>query len=170
MSERPKEHASKACEGNPLRGFKSHRHRRIDGGVPYGAPPSSCPGSIDPPGRGVATVIVPRVYALRGLRQAVTWIAGAAAVAFAVAVLAMVVWDADLRAIFGITLMVIAALLAVTGGNAFSRAAGADGRALAGLAPENDAPWSGDALAPVGVFLFICVPLFVIGGLTYGVG
>ncbi len=27
MSERPKEHASKACEGNPLRGFKSHRHR-----------------------------------------------------------------------------------------------------------------------------------------------
>src|SRR4051794_7405529 len=28
VSERPKEHASKACEGNPLRGFKSHRHRR----------------------------------------------------------------------------------------------------------------------------------------------
>src|SRR5829696_2633940 len=34
VSERPKEHASKACEGNPLRGFKSHRHRtRIDGGA-----------------------------------------------------------------------------------------------------------------------------------------
>ena len=28
VSERPKEHASKACEGNPLRGFKSHRHRQ----------------------------------------------------------------------------------------------------------------------------------------------
>ena len=35
MSERPKEHASKACEGNPLRGFKSHRHRTgTDGGAP----------------------------------------------------------------------------------------------------------------------------------------
>ena len=29
VSERPKEHASKACEGNPLRGFKSHRHRHV---------------------------------------------------------------------------------------------------------------------------------------------
>ena len=29
VSERPKEHASKACEGNPLRGFKSHRHRQL---------------------------------------------------------------------------------------------------------------------------------------------
>src|SRR5690606_32497151 len=27
VSERPKEHASKACEVNSLRGFKSHRHR-----------------------------------------------------------------------------------------------------------------------------------------------
>ena len=169
MSERPKEHASKACEGNPLRGFKSHRHRTIDGGVPYGTPPSPSSGqNVRPDGRHGR--MVPRMYALRGLRQAVMWIAGAAAVAVAVAVLAMVVWDGDLRAIFGITLMVIAALLAVTGGNAFSRATGADGRALAGLAPENDAPWSGDALAPVGVFLFVCVPLFVIGGLAYGVG
>ena len=39
VSERPKEHASKACEGNPLRGFKSHRHRQHDdGGVPGSAP------------------------------------------------------------------------------------------------------------------------------------
>jgi len=126
--------------------------------------------AVRPSRRRPVVVTVRRVYALRGLRQAVTWIAGGAAVAFAVAVLAMVVWDADLRAVFGIALMVIAALLAVTGGNAFSRAAGADGRALAGLAPENDGPWSGDALAPVGVFLFISVPMFVIGGLVYGVG
>jgi hypothetical protein len=97
-------------------------------------------------------------------------IAGSAAVAFAVAVLGLVVWDGDLRAVFGITLMIIAALLAMTGGNALSRAVGADGRAMMGLAPENEAPYSGAALAPVGVFLFVCVPLFVIGGLLYGTG
>jgi hypothetical protein len=28
VSERPKEHASKACEVNSLRGFESHRYRR----------------------------------------------------------------------------------------------------------------------------------------------
>jgi len=110
------------------------------------------------------------MYALRGLRQAAVMIAGAAAVAFAVAVLAMVVWRGDLRAIFGITLMVIAALLAATGGNALSRAVGADGRAMMGMAPENEGPSSGAALAPVGVFLFVCVPLFVVGGLLYGTG
>ena len=110
------------------------------------------------------------MYALRGLRQAGLMIAACAAVAFAVAVLAMVVWAADLRAIFGISMMVIAALLAATGGNALSRANGADGRALMGLAPENDDPSSGSALAPVGVFLFVCLPLFVIGGFAYGTG
>jgi len=110
------------------------------------------------------------VYALRGLRQAGLMIVASAAVAFAVAVLAMVVWAGDLRAVFGISLMVIAALLAATGGNALSRANGADGRALMGLAPENDDPSSGSALAPVGVFLFVCVPLFVIGGIAYGTG
>ena len=73
-------------------------------------------------------------------------------------------------AIFGITLMVLAALLAATGGNALSRAVGADGRAMMGMAPENEGPSSGAALAPVGVFLFVCVPVFVVGGLVYGTG
>jgi hypothetical protein len=156
VSERPKEHASKACEGNPLRGFKSHRHRT-------GSKAASHP-------RRHRRRYGPAVYALRGLRQAGMMIAGAAAVAFAVAVLAVVVWRGDLRAVFGITLMVIAALLAVTGGNALSRAVGADGRAMMGLPPENEDPASGPALAPFGVFLFVCVPLFVLGGLLYGAG
>ena len=97
-------------------------------------------------------------------------IAGFGAVAFAVAVLALVVWRGDLRTTFGITLMVIAALLAVTGSNILSRAGSADERAILGLAPENDQPYSGAALAPVGVFLFVSVPLFVIGGVLYGSG
>jgi hypothetical protein len=29
VSERPKEHDSKSCEGKNLRGFKSHRHRSL---------------------------------------------------------------------------------------------------------------------------------------------
>jgi hypothetical protein len=66
--------------------------------------------------------------------------------------------------------MVIAALLMLTGSNMLSRTGGAAQRAMMGLAPESEDPASGSGLAPVGVFLFVCVPLFVIGGLLYGTG
>jgi len=107
---------------------------------------------------------------VRGLRQALLMVLASGAVGLAVATLWLVVGVGDFRPAFGITLMVIAALLALTGGNALSRAVGADGRAMMGLAPENEAPSSGSALGPVGVFLFVSVPLFVIGGLLYGTG
>ena len=97
-------------------------------------------------------------------------IAASSAVAFAVAVLAAVVWEGDLRGIFGITLMVIAALIAMTGSSMMTRSGSSAERAMMGLAPDNEDPASGAALAPVGVFLFVSVPLFVIGGLLYGTG
>ena len=65
--------------------------------------------------------------------------------------------------------MVGAALTALTGSDVLSRATGAEMRAMMGQAPESEDPESG-ALAPAGVSLFVCVPLFVIGGLVYGTG
>ena len=92
------------------------------------------------------------------------------AVAVAASALWVVVWDGDFRSAVGTTLMVIAALMALTGSNVLSRATGAEGRAMMGLAPEDEDPESGSALGALGVFLFVAVPLFVIGGLLYGTG
>lgn len=92
------------------------------------------------------------------------------AVAVAAAAVWFVVWDGEFRPAVGIVLMVIAALMAFTGGNVLSRATGAEGRAMMGLAPENEDGYTGSALGPLGVFLFVAVPLFVIGGLLYGTG
>ena len=95
---------------------------------------------------------------------------GAGCVALAVAVLWLVVWQGSLRTAFGITLMVLGALLALTGSNLLSRAGSADERAFLGLGPESEDPYSGAGLAPLGVFLFVSLPLFVVGGLLYGAG
>ena len=110
------------------------------------------------------------MYALRGLRQALMMVVVSGGVALAAAAVWAVVWDGDFRAAIGITLMVIAALMALTGTNLLSRATTAGDRAMMGLAPENDDPDSGSALGPAGVFLFVCLPLFVVGGLLYGTG
>ena len=110
------------------------------------------------------------MYALRGLRQALLMVLGSGAVALAVATLWLLVWGGDFRSAFAITLMVLGALLALTGSNVLSRAGGADERAWMGLAPESEDPYSGAGLGPVGVFLFVSVPLFVSGGLLYGSG
>ena len=107
---------------------------------------------------------------VRGLRQALVMVLVSGAVALAVATLWLVVWDGDFRPAFGLSLMVIAALLALTGSNMLSRAGSAGERAMMGLPPESEDPYSGEGLAPVGVFLFVTVPLFVIGGLLYGTG
>ena len=94
----------------------------------------------------------------------------ACAVALAAATLWLVIWDGEFRPAFGVTLMVIAALLAATGSNILSRGVDADVQAMTGRAPDSADPYSGSALAPVGVFLFVSVPLLVIGGLVHGTG
>ncbi len=91
-------------------------------------------------------------------------------VALAVAVLVAVAWEGDLRTTFGMTLLVLAGLISLTGSSILSRGADADVQAMTGRAPDKEDSYSGAALAPVGVFLFVAVPLFVIGGLLYGSG
>ena len=107
---------------------------------------------------------------VRGLRQALLMVLASGAVALALATLWTVIGDGEFRPAFGITLMVIAALLALTGSDLISRTMDVDVRAMTGKAAASQDPNSGAALAPVGVFLFVSVPLFVIGGLLYGTG
>ncbi len=63
----------------------------------------------------------------------------------------------------GIVAMVLAGVLGVTGGTALSRGADAEGRALIGLGPGDPEPAAGAGLTGLGVFLFVSVPLFVVG-------
>jgi hypothetical protein len=97
-------------------------------------------------------------------------LAAAGGAAAALAALWLLVADGGFRTTFAFILMLIGGVLSVTGSNILSRSGGAEERAMMGLAPENEDPDSGSALAPVGVFLFVSVPLFVVGGLLYGTG
>lgn len=106
----------------------------------------------------------------RGLRQAavllVTTAAGAAVGAG--------VWTAfgggSYRVALAVALMAVGGLLALTGGNAFSRAGSMDAFAFLGMGPESADPESGEGLTNLGIFLFVGLPLIVAGGLLYGTG
>ena len=65
VSERPKEHASKACEGNPLRGFKSHRHRQLTGTDPTTRPRRTGGASSPRVGGALPAAVHPGVVACR---------------------------------------------------------------------------------------------------------
>lgn len=70
----------------------------------------------------------------------------------------------------GMVAMVLAGVIAVTGGTALSRAADFEGRALIGLGPGDEEPSTGTGLTGLGVFLFVSVPLFLVGAVVYGSG
>ena len=63
----------------------------------------------------------------------------------------------------GVVAMVLAALVAITGGTVLSRESTNEARALLGRGPDREEPDSGEHLTPVGVFLFVSVPLFLLG-------
>ena len=106
----------------------------------------------------------------RGLRQAAVWLVCTTLLALA----AGGIWSATtgdgFRVAFAVSLMVIGALIALTGGNAISRAGSMDTFAFLGMGPENADPDSGEGLTGVGVFLFVSLPLFAAGSLLYGTG
>jgi hypothetical protein len=84
------------------------------------------------------------------------------------------VWTAwqggEFRPALGITLLFLAGLLAISGGALTTRAGTSETYALMGWSPDREVPATGDSLTAVGVFLFVSVPLFLIGGLLYGTG
>lgn len=106
----------------------------------------------------------------RGLRQAAGWLVGTVGVALVAAGAWTAVTGNGFRPHLGLAMMVIAGLVALTGGNAISRAGSMDAMAFLGRGPENADPDSGEGLTGIGVFLFVSLPLFALGTLIYGTG
>jgi hypothetical protein len=99
----------------------------------------------------------------RGLRQAAVYL-GAAAVGAAAGA---GVWTAfsggSYRVALAVALMLMGGMLALTGSNALSRTGSMDVFAFLGMAPESQDPDAGEGLTSIGVFLFVALPLLVIG-------
>ncbi|MBY8874289.1 hypothetical protein K7640_20880 [Micromonospora sp. PLK6-60] len=105
---------------------------------------------------------------LRGLREALVLIV----VTAALAALCVGVWVAvsggGFVHRFGIALVVVALLLAITGDLTLSRIGMLDARTTFGLAPEREDAGGGRVLTGIGIFLFVSVPLLVVGVLLAG--
>ena len=101
---------------------------------------------------------------LRGLGQAL----GSAVVPLAAAGL----WTAAAGGAYpqraGLSLLVVAALLALVGGTLVARAGTSDTRAFLGMGPEHAQAEPGGSLGPMGVVLFVCLPLAAAGLVLVG--
>jgi hypothetical protein len=107
---------------------------------------------------------------VRGLRQALVLVCGAVLLALAAGGLWWVLQDGGFRVKVAVALLVVAGLIALTGGNALNRSGTAEMRVLLGTGPDHEEPTTGTGLTGVGIFLFVSLPLFVAGGLLYGSG
>ncbi|TFV53691.1 hypothetical protein [Blastococcus sp. TF02A-35] len=110
------------------------------------------------------------MHIVQGLRQAAVMIAvGALLAAAAAGVWAAASGDA-FRSRFGLSMLVVAGLLALGGGTLLSRGAMMETRAFLGDGPGMDEPGEDEALTSIGVFLFVSLPLFAAGAVVYGSG
>jgi hypothetical protein len=112
----------------------------------------------------------PAMHVVRGLRQALVMVLGAAVLGLVGAGLWTAWQGGEFRRALALALVILAGVLALTGGTALSRGGTNDINAFFGRGPEREEPITGDSLTSVGVFLFVSVPLFVLGGLLYGTG
>ena len=100
----------------------------------------------------------------RALRQVLTILVGAVLVGLAAAA----VWTGVAGGAFtnrlGISLLILAGLLTLLGSSLTARLGTNEARAFLGKGPEGDQADLASGLGPVGVFLFVAVPLAV-GGL-----
>ncbi len=104
----------------------------------------------------------------RGIQQALVMLVGATVTALVVAAVWSGVGDTGFRQAVAICLMVIAGLLALTGGTALSRASTNDARAFLGWGPDREEPGSGEGLTGIGVFLLVSLPLLAGGLVLFG--
>ncbi|MBM7495293.1 hypothetical protein JOD64_006515 [Micromonospora luteifusca] len=100
---------------------------------------------------------------VRGLREALLLLV----IAVAVAALAAGVWvwlgGGAYTVRLGMGLMVVGALLGVTGDLTLSRIGTMEARAVFGSGPELEAAGGGRVLTGVGIFLFVGLPLILLG-------
>jgi high-affinity Fe2+/Pb2+ permease len=107
---------------------------------------------------------------VRGLRQALVMLLVSVVAALVVAGLWFALGGGAFRPKIGLVLLVIAALVSLTGGTAFSRAVDNDARAFLGMGADREEAYTGQGLTGLGVFLFVSLPLFVVGGVLFGAG
>ena len=110
------------------------------------------------------------MHLARGVRQALLLVCGSALVAVAAAGVWWTVQDGGFRVKVAVALLVVAGLVALTGSNALNRSRTAEMRVLLGAGPDHEDPTAGAALTNLGIFLFVSLPLFAVGGLLYGTG
>ncbi|PGH44589.1 hypothetical protein GA0070622_3384 [Micromonospora sediminicola] len=102
---------------------------------------------------------------VRGLREAlVLFVIAAVVIAVAVGVWVAVA-GGDFTDRLGFSFMLVGLLIGMTGDLTLSRIGMLDARSAFGLAPERDDAGGGRVLTGVGVFLFVSVPLIVVGAL-----
>jgi hypothetical protein len=100
---------------------------------------------------------------IRGLREALVLFL-VAAVTIAVAVGIWVAVDGgDFVHRLGVAFMVVGAVIGMTGDLTLSRIGMLDARSAFGLAPEREDGGGGRVLTGVGIFLFVSVPLIIVG-------
>ncbi|SDF23935.1 hypothetical protein SAMN05660662_1494 [Blastococcus aurantiacus] len=105
---------------------------------------------------------------IRGLRQALLMIVAGALTGLVAGAVWAAVGDTGFQRAAGICLMAVAGLLALTGGSVLSRATTTDARAFLGRGPSREDPASGEGLTAAGVFLFVSLPLLVLGLVLLG--
>ena len=110
------------------------------------------------------------MHVTRGLRQALIMVLASAAVALAAAGLWAAVQGSGFRVPFAVALMIVGGVLSLGGSSVFTRAETSDVRAFLGQGPDREEPATGENLTGVGVFLFVSLPLFLVGLLLYGSG
>jgi hypothetical protein len=107
---------------------------------------------------------------VRGLRRALVMLLCSALAALVVAGMWWALLGGGFRWKVGIASMVIAGLISLTGGTAFTRAADYEERAFLGMGADREEPDTGGGLTGLGIFLFVSLPLFITGGVLYGSG
>ena len=110
------------------------------------------------------------MHVVRGLKQALLMLIIAVALALAGAGVWAALNEDGFRVPFAVALMVLGGLLCLTGGTVVARAESNDVFAFLGRGPDREVTGQGESLAPVGVFLFVSLPLLVAGLVLYGTG
>jgi hypothetical protein len=102
---------------------------------------------------------------VRGLREALVLFVIAAVLVAVLVGIWVAVAGGDFTQRVGVAFMVVGAVLGMTGDLTLSRIGAMPARTVFGLAPERDDAGGGRVLTGVGIFLFVAVPLIVLGAL-----